>query len=233
MPRVVDHRARRAEIVYAVIDLVATRGRGGADGAQGRGRRGRCRRARSRTTSPTRTRCSPPPSPRWWRAAGPHAGTLPADADPADLLYQALLAPLPLTDARRAEARVWLAFLDRALVREEATELLRQVYAEWRRQVSRDHRARPARGPVPRRHRPRRHRARAHRARRRPHRARGRRPRPPRRRRAAPPHRRPGAIPARRTRSVTRAAASRATASAAIAPGGGPARPAPSRTIPM
>lgn len=134
MPRVVDHRARRAEIVSAVIELIA---REGAEGVTVR------KAARAAGVSAGALAHYFESKDELLAAAFAEvvarshyrSRALPADRDVADQLFQALLAPLPLTPVRRVEARVWLAFLDRALVHEEAGALLREVYAEWRRSI--------------------------------------------------------------------------------------------------
>jgi len=135
MPRVVDHRARRAEIVNAVIELIATEGAEALTVRKAAAAAGLSTGALAHYFADKDALLAAAFAEVVARS-GFRVRTLPGDADPADLLYQALLAPLPLNDARRTESRVWVAFLDRALVREDATELLREVYAEWRRQVS-------------------------------------------------------------------------------------------------
>lgn len=135
MPRVVDHRARRAEIVSAVIDLIAAEGAEAVTVRKAAAAAGVSAGALAHYFA-DKDELLTAAFAEVVARSGFRMRTLPADADVADLLYQVLLAPLPINDARRTEARVWLAFLDRALVREDATELLREVYAVWRRSVA-------------------------------------------------------------------------------------------------
>jgi TetR/AcrR family transcriptional repressor of bet genes len=53
-----------------------------------------------------------------------------------EALGTALRENLPLDDERRAEARVWLAFLGRSLSRPELTADRRAFYAAWRRSLA-------------------------------------------------------------------------------------------------
>jgi Uncharacterized protein conserved in bacteria len=135
MPRVVDHRARRAEIVSAVIDLIAAEGAEAVTVRKAAAAAGVSAGALAHYFADKEALLTAAFAEVVARS-GVRMRTLPTDGDVADLLYQALLAPLPLTDARRTEARVWLAFLDRALIREDATALLREVYEAWRRSVA-------------------------------------------------------------------------------------------------
>lgn len=135
MPRVVDHRARRAEIVSAVIELIAKEGAEAVTVRKAAAAAGVSAGALAHYFADKDALLTAAFAEVVARS-GFRVRALPPDADPADLLVQALLAPLPLNEARRTEARVWLAFLDRALVRADATALLREVYATWRRAVA-------------------------------------------------------------------------------------------------
>src|SRR5690606_10653019 len=125
MPRVVDHRARRAEIVSAVLDLIAREGAEAVTVRKAAAAAGVSAGALAHYFADKDALLAAAFTEAVARS-GVRMRTLSADGDPAGLLFQSLLAPLPLTDARHAEARVWLAFLDRALVREDATTLLRE-----------------------------------------------------------------------------------------------------------
>ena len=131
MPRVVDHRARRAQIVSAVLDLIAREGAEAVTVRKAAAAAGVSAGALAHYFADKDELLTAAFAEIVARSAH-RMRTLPADRDPADLLFQALLTSLPLNEARHTEARVWLAFLDRALVREEAVALLRGVYAEWR-----------------------------------------------------------------------------------------------------
>lgn len=134
MPRVVDHRARRAEIVAAVFRLVAREGaeavtvrRVAAEAGVSTGALAHYFSDKDELLTAAFTEVV---------ARGHYRmQALSQDRDVAELLFQMLIAPLPLNEERRTESRVWFAFLDRGLAHKEAAALLRAVYGEWRRSI--------------------------------------------------------------------------------------------------
>lgn len=134
MPRVVDHSARRAEIVSAVIELIAQEGAEGVTVRKAATAAGVSAGALAHYFE-SKDELLAAAFAEIVARGNYRLRALSPDRDVEELLFQALLASLPLTRVRRIEARVWLAFLDRALVREEAGALLREVYAEWRRLI--------------------------------------------------------------------------------------------------
>lgn len=135
MPRVVDHRARRAEIVSAVLDLIAREGAEAVTVRKAAAAAGVSVGALAHYFADKDELLTAAFTEVIARGAF-RIRNLPPYPDTAELLFQALLASLPLNDARRTEARVWLAFLDRGLAREDSTALLRAVYDEWRKAIA-------------------------------------------------------------------------------------------------
>ncbi|MEA2271249.1 MAG: hypothetical protein QOC64_3859 [Solirubrobacteraceae bacterium] len=127
MPRVVDHEARRAEVVAALWRVVS---RDGLDAAT-------VRRVAAETGMST--------SVVSHYFAGKEdllraafrlvldRGLARARAAPAGERARALLViALPLDAERRAEARIWFAFLGLAVSRPELADEQRRVYRDWR-----------------------------------------------------------------------------------------------------
>jgi len=135
MPRVVDHRARRAEIVAAVFRLVAREGAEAVTGRRVAAEAGVSTGALAHYFSDKDELLTAAFTEVVARSHY-RVQALSPDRDVAELLFQMLIAPLPLNDERRTESRVWFAFLDRGLAHKEATALLRTVYSEWRRSIS-------------------------------------------------------------------------------------------------
>ncbi|ACY97985.1 MULTISPECIES: TetR/AcrR family transcriptional regulator [Thermomonospora] len=135
MPRVVDHEARRAEIISAVLALVAEEGAEGVTVRRAAAAAGLSTGALAHYFA-DKDELLAAAFVEVARRVGRRVAAVSAERDPADLLHHAITAVLPLDAERRAEARAWLAFLDRALVRQEVAALQREVYARWRRQYA-------------------------------------------------------------------------------------------------
>jgi len=132
MPRVVDHDARRAQIVAAVLDLVAREGVEAVTVRKAAAAAGVSTGALAHYFADKEQLLAAAYTEVVTRVGRRMEALAASTRDPVQLLVQALLTTLPLDDAARTEARIWLAFLDRAQVRPEAAQVQREVYRQWR-----------------------------------------------------------------------------------------------------
>jgi TetR/AcrR family transcriptional repressor of bet genes len=135
MPKVVDHEARRAELGEAVWRVALRRGLEEATLREIAAEAGWSTGALAHYFADKDELLRFAFRLVVQRAAARFARAL-EDGDRLEALAAALRETLPLDEERRAEARVWLAFLSRSLTRPELTAERKAFYTAWRRSLA-------------------------------------------------------------------------------------------------
>jgi AcrR family transcriptional regulator len=131
MPRVVDHEARRAEVVAALWRVVSR------DGLEAATVRSVAAETGMSTSVVSHYFSGKDELLRIAFRLVLERGIARAEAAPAGARARALLvSALPLDAERRAEARIWFAFLGLTVSRPDLAAEQRRVYRAWRRAVA-------------------------------------------------------------------------------------------------
>ena len=137
MPKVVDHEARRASLAQAVWRVALERGLDDATVREISAEAGWSTGVLSHYFSDKDELMRFAFRLVVERAAARYATAIEEDDDPALRIRHALRESLPLDDERRAEARVWLAFLGRSLAHPDLAGDRKNFYAGWRDSLAR------------------------------------------------------------------------------------------------